>query len=148
MQQNDEASVTTSNFELARARFAHGSSGWAQDPRVTAREIAMVKLMNDITDHKDWNIKIFEDAWVEQQKQEALQRHLISPKAWDWCIAEIRDKTRLFEETKLVKCLDTGSNVCKSDTLISEDLRAQLESAIRAFINSISSHTWEDVGTR
>lgn len=136
MQRNEEDSTNNSYSDPARERFAHGSNGWSQDPRVTAREIAMVMLMNDITDQKGWNLKIFENTWVEQQKQAALQRHLISPKSWEWCLAETRDKTKLFERNKLVKCLDSGSNVCKSDTLITEDLRVELESALRAIINS------------
>jgi hypothetical protein len=34
--------------------FNDGALGWQQDPRLTARELAMLAVMNFITDTKDW----------------------------------------------------------------------------------------------
>ena len=53
----------------ATQRFSHGFGDWAQD-RLTAREIAMMRLMNEITDKPNWHQ---DDAVVAQWATEAAE---------------------------------------------------------------------------
>jgi hypothetical protein len=64
-------------------RFSHGVREWFQEPNITARELAMLSLMDDITDRTTWSTDVFDDTINSQLCQEALRSHLISPKAWD-----------------------------------------------------------------
>jgi hypothetical protein len=49
------------NIERAPAeRFAHSSHDWVQ-PRLIAREMAILRLMNRLTDVTDWHNKVFDD---------------------------------------------------------------------------------------
>jgi hypothetical protein len=109
-------------------RFAHAANDFRQ-PRVTARELSMLELMNALTDKPNWNKKIFDDSIIDNWRAEALQKPLISEKAWDWCLAELQDKSRHFEETGCVPTLDTASGCIKSDTLIAENFRKELVEA-------------------
>ncbi|KAH6647126.1 hypothetical protein BKA67DRAFT_695577 [Truncatella angustata] len=114
-------------YELPREeRFAHGANDFKQDPRLLAREIAMLGVMNSITDKADWNTKVFNEDIVEKWKSEALKMPLITENAWDWCLQEMRDKAKLFENNGRILVLDAQSMVCKSDTLVDNDLRNQL----------------------
>ena len=49
----------------AAKRFAHGFGDWTQD-RLTAREIAMLRLMNAITDKPRWHVDIQNPAIVAE----------------------------------------------------------------------------------
>ncbi|KAH6719947.1 hypothetical protein BKA61DRAFT_707942 [Leptodontidium sp. MPI-SDFR-AT-0119] len=78
-------------------RFAHGSaSPWRQSPRITARELAMLRLMNKITDEPLWNDNVFDETFVAAIQSKKVNHVLV---------------------------LDSGSCVSKSDTLITPDLR-------------------------
>lgn len=123
------------HFELAaEGRFSHGASDWAQ-PRMTVREIAMLQLMNDITDRLHWDTVILEDAEITAtSRDEALQRNLISPGTWDWCFAELQDSARTFRETRCVDALNSSSVICKADGIISADALANLQAGIEALI--------------
>lgn len=105
-------------YELkSEDRFAHGEREWRQTPGVTAREQAMVDLMNKVTDKPGWNVDVFNDEIVDNWRKWAFETyHLMSEKAWSWCLEELRDKAAYFKETKHVRVLDTGTCVCKSDT--------------------------------
>lgn len=52
----------------------------------------------------------------------------VSPKMFDWAIAEVRYKAEIFKQTNCIEALD---GVWKSDTVIGEDLRKALEKAVR-----------------
>ncbi|OBT52262.1 hypothetical protein VE04_08224 [Pseudogymnoascus sp. 24MN13] len=91
-------------------RFADAASGWEQRPALTAPELAMMQLMNDLTDKRDWYIGIFNDEivakWREEafETQEKIETHKtlgmrrISVKTWNWCVMELRDKALMVEE--------------------------------------------------
>ncbi|KAK3934566.1 hypothetical protein QBC46DRAFT_324902 [Diplogelasinospora grovesii] len=120
-------------------RFAHGAHDWAQ-PRLTAREIAMLRLMDRLTEVPDWHVKVLEkddSETIAAMRQEALAghiagplktyAHLISPAAWEWCLAELRDKAVFFRETGLISVCDSASCVITSDSLILRDILAKLQ---------------------
>lgn len=107
-------------------RFSHGFLDWTQT-QLTAREIAMLHQMNRITDEPRWEVNVNNPAVVARWASEALAAPLISPRAWDWCLAELRDKAAVFAATGVVHVLNAASRVCKSDTLISSKLLGSLE---------------------
>ncbi|KAE9375599.1 hypothetical protein N431DRAFT_314710, partial [Stipitochalara longipes BDJ] len=117
-------------LELPREeRFAHGSGEWTQD-HATARELAILRLINNLTDRLDWQSKVFDKEIVSAWREEALSIPLISTRAWEWCLAELRDKANIFEKTSRILVLNTGSGVCKSDTILSAKLRGELKENI------------------
>jgi hypothetical protein len=112
-------------------RFAHGINDWQQVPAVTAREFAMVAVMNTLTDKPDWQVKIFDDQAVASWREEAFATTpFMSEKAWTWCLAELRDKAVHFNNNQYVRVLDTGPCICKSDTLVPESLGAEFRSGV------------------
>ncbi|KAF2495402.1 hypothetical protein BU16DRAFT_389520 [Lophium mytilinum] len=117
-------------------KFAHGASSWQQNPRLTVRELAMLKVMEALTDKPEWTRKVFDDTIVAKWREEALQMPLISEKAWDWCLLELRDKARFYEEKGYVLTLDTGSVCAKSDTIVDETLRTELLQAVQPLLDS------------
>lgn len=112
-------------------RFAHGFGDWAQN-RLTAREIVMLRLMNDITDQLMWYVAIHDASIVADWTEKALSRDMISPAAWDWCLLELRDKADLYEASSLTLVLDSAARVCKSDDLISPELLKKLASEVES----------------
>ncbi|KAF5015691.1 hypothetical protein F66182_12884, partial [Fusarium sp. NRRL 66182] len=90
------------HYELKpEARFAHGEREWRQMPAVTAREQAMVDLINKVTDKPGWHLKIFKDEFVDKWRDKAFKTSsLMSEKAWSWCLSELRDKAIFFRETQ------------------------------------------------
>ncbi|KAF2007253.1 hypothetical protein P154DRAFT_614663 [Amniculicola lignicola CBS 123094] len=122
-------------YFMNRERFAHGANDWTQWQRLTVRELAMLSLMNTLTDKPNWNQKIFNEEIVRKWRKEALDMPLISEKAWDWCLAELQDKAQRFEATGYVPAFDVGSGCTKSDALISEDIRQELGEIVRGLLD-------------
>lgn len=116
-------------------RFRHGANDFKQAPRLTAREVAMLGVMNALTDKPDWHKKVFDDEIVAKWKQEASAVHLMSDMAWDWCLTELRDKAKRFERIGRVLVLDAGSRISKSDQRVSESLRQELKDAVRPLLD-------------
>ncbi|OAA69519.1 hypothetical protein ISF_02789 [Cordyceps fumosorosea ARSEF 2679] len=115
----------------AGERFAHGFGDWSQN-RLTARELAMLRLMNAITDRPNWHVEVGDPAVVAQWAREAASWELISPAAWDWCLAELLDKAVYYEKVKLTHVFDTASRICKSDYLISPSLLEKMTAEVDA----------------
>jgi hypothetical protein len=125
------------HYELkSENRFAHGEHEWRQTPGVTAREQAMVDLMNKVTDKPGWYIDVFDDEILDDWRKWAFETyHLMSEKAWSWCLEELRDKAVYFNETKHVRVLDTGTCVCKSDMPDLQSLATSLKSAVTPLLD-------------
>lgn len=98
-------------------RFAHGFNDWAQN-RLTASEIAMLRLMNSITDRPRWYQEVYDPSMIAVWAEQALQTLLISKASWDWCMKELRNKADYYGRTKLTHVLESPSRICKSDELI------------------------------
>lgn len=116
-------------------RFAHGANDWNQHPRLTVRELAMLELMNALSDKPDWEKKVFDEEIVEKWHQEALGMPRISENAWQWCVSELRDKARMFEKTGFVPAFDSGCGCIKSDVLVGDELRQELIRAVQPLQN-------------
>ncbi len=107
-------------------RFAHGAAGQQQAYHMTARELAMLNVMDDLTDVPDWHVKVFNDDVVEKWCAESIAMPLMRLKAQNWCLAELRDKAILFRKSGSILALDGASAVVKSDTLITPELQSEL----------------------
>ncbi|KAH6716082.1 hypothetical protein BKA61DRAFT_720350 [Leptodontidium sp. MPI-SDFR-AT-0119] len=51
--------------------FNDGTAGWRQCPRLTARELAMLALIDLITDRENWHIDIFDEETVIKWRLDA-----------------------------------------------------------------------------
>ena len=120
---------------VAEDRFAHGFGDWAQ-PRLTAREVAMLQLMNDLTDRPGWDEAVFDAAMAAKWRDEACStRALIDDATWDWCLAELRDAAPAFRQRGYVDVLNSASGICKSDGVVSSEALDTLRAGIDAIIS-------------
>ena len=70
----------------------------------------MVSVMNIITDKFGWDLNMFDEKMVAEWREEAFKSTpLMSEQAWNWCLAELRDKAVLFSKNHYIRVLDTGS---------------------------------------
>lgn len=116
-------------------RLAHGANDFKQSPPLTAKEVAMLGVMNALNDKLDWHEKILDDAIASELGEEALEVPLMSPEAWEWCLLELREKAQKasrFQKTGRVTVLDGASKVFKSDTKVPETLNEELRVALQA----------------
>ncbi|GAK64262.1 uncharacterized protein PAN0_004d2474 [Moesziomyces antarcticus] len=104
--------------------------------RLTVREVAMIRVMEALTDKLDWQRKVNDAAIVAKWKAEALEQepHL-SAQAFDWCILELRDKSLYFQRTGLIHALDSENRCVKSDVLLSGEFLADLRQAVRPLLD-------------
>ncbi|KAL6803323.1 hypothetical protein GGI42DRAFT_353474 [Trichoderma sp. SZMC 28013] len=87
-------------------RFAHGVRECEQIPAAAVREFAMVAATISITDKTDWHIKVFNKGFVNDWREEAFAAaHLMSGKAWAWCITEFRDKANEYKQKQYTQVL-------------------------------------------
>ncbi|KAK4103558.1 hypothetical protein N658DRAFT_505238 [Parathielavia hyrcaniae] len=127
----------------------------ATSEMLLVREVAMMLVMDRLSDKPDWNVKVFDDEIAEKWKAEALAwpdedlwnrianiNHGISPR-WkpkmpqpilnkesvDYCIKELRHKAKHFERTGITPTLDATFSVAKSDTLVPRELHVALREA-------------------
>jgi hypothetical protein len=123
------------DFELpADKRFAHRAHDWAQ-PRMTAREMAMLRTMNAITDMPGWHVAVMDDEDVEGLRPHPFSQPLLSDAAWAWCVAELRDKAVKFRNDHFVTVMDSGSCIVKSDTLIPQELLETFQKLLQPLID-------------
>ncbi|KAK4039740.1 hypothetical protein C8A01DRAFT_36276 [Parachaetomium inaequale] len=135
----------------------YNSEGAASAP-LSVREVAMMLLMDSLTDKPDWHIKVFDDdvaetwktdmealAWPndvlwkrianhhnmrwEEPWQPRRPEHILDKECVDYCIHELRRKACHFENTGITPTLDATFSIAKSDVLVSEGLRADLRDA-------------------
>ncbi|WZH49633.1 hypothetical protein QYS62_010836 [Fusarium acuminatum] len=116
------------------------------------REVAMMIIMDRLTDKPDWHVKVFDDTIANKWIEEALALPVeplyddivpVGPKharpkkltsildrgCLEYCIKELRAKAKCFEKSGLVPTLDATATVVKSDSLVDEELRGRLHAA-------------------
>ncbi|KAA8893383.1 hypothetical protein FN846DRAFT_788030 [Sphaerosporella brunnea] len=93
------------------------------------RELAMLKLMNRITDKPGWEKKVFDDTIADKWKREALATPGVDivPSMADWCIDELRHHAAEFSRTGYSVAL--CGDVVKSDSAVPQQLREKLVAA-------------------
>ncbi|KAF4335403.1 hypothetical protein FBEOM_10739 [Fusarium beomiforme] len=129
----------------------HYNSWGTESDMLLVREVAMMIVMNELTDKPDWHLKVFDDEITEKWIQEALAlpvdplydeivpdhgkygpdrlKYILDRGCLDYCIKELRVKAKVFERTGLIPALDANATVIKSDTFIDSDLRTRLQRA-------------------
>jgi hypothetical protein len=115
-----------------------GDGGW-KAVTLLIREVCMLKLMEDLTNKPDWWDKVNDPEIVARWKAEALAMDWhayltygdFTENMVDHCLAELRRKAVLYQETGLIPVIDYSACVIKSDSLISEDLRQALLDGVK-----------------
>ncbi|KAL3461167.1 hypothetical protein BJX64DRAFT_289546 [Aspergillus heterothallicus] len=111
----------------------HVDGGYV-DQLVTHREILMMRAMNAITDKPDWDKKVCDNAITAKWRAELLNSGQdMSERMVNWIIQELRWKAGLLPTNRFVQVFDDG--VVKSDTVISDELRASLQRAVEPLEN-------------
>jgi hypothetical protein len=100
-------------------RFTHTFQAFRSGPmRATAREIAMLRVMERVTEQQGWHEDVYSEEKLALWEDEARKTDLlISDKAWAWCVLELRDKAKQFVKTGRTIVLDYTAGVCKVDLL-------------------------------
>ncbi|CAG8185039.1 unnamed protein product [Penicillium nalgiovense] len=115
---------------LSHDQFATGVNDW-HGHILTAKELAILDLINTITDRPDWHRAIFGQQLITQWREDAVaSSSLINNKTWDWCLQELQDKARQFDRDGHLVVFNTSSGVYKSDSAISSDLKSQLSNSV------------------
>ncbi|KAE8144643.1 hypothetical protein BDV25DRAFT_171273 [Aspergillus avenaceus] len=130
-------------------RFYDGAPmDWYSSP-LTVRELAMLNLMETLTDRPGWYNLVFDKRTVAKWKQEAMGRPIISRKAWDWCLAELRDKAIQFKETGQISVLNAGSAVCKSDSIIPSSLGLKMQQFVYDLLDECGNRKdWDPTSSK
>lgn len=140
-------------FELPPGeRCAHGASDWVQEPRPTAREIAMLHFMNVVTDTPEWYSILSDHDQVARWRQEGLAwleegltTPLISDRTWDWCLAELQDKADPSVQQSKRRSITVWTWRCSQISGIVEDGRAIDDQVHRATIDHTQAVKESDV---
>ena len=115
-------------------RFANGSHDWAQ-PRLTAREMTMLRVMNDVTDVNGWQDMLDDEATLRELRPSTYVAPLLSDLAWQWCVRELHDMAKLLRDAGHVRVFESASCVIKCDLLRNDPFLAacqqQLEPLVR-----------------
>ncbi|OAQ95887.1 hypothetical protein LLEC1_01634 [Akanthomyces lecanii] len=118
------------NFErYVYLHFSHGFSLWRQD-RLSQSEIAIMRLVNDITDRKDWQTLVNDFSACRAWKSEAFENYFPDNNSlWEWCLFELQKKATDFTNSnhRSLFVLDSASRVCKSDRLVGSGFVSKLK---------------------
>ncbi|KAJ4015533.1 hypothetical protein NW752_006993 [Fusarium irregulare] len=129
----------------------HQDSYGSTSEMLLVREVAMMIVMNQLTEKPDWHIKVFDDVIAEKWIEEGLAlpveplyddivetngytdlkklKTILDRKCLEYCINELRAKAEFFKNTHLVPTLDASASVVKSDRCIDESLHKSLQAA-------------------
>ncbi|KAH6627525.1 hypothetical protein F5144DRAFT_652147 [Chaetomium tenue] len=132
LRQNDDA--TAAGVEFYRYGSFEGADGSLSE-LIQVREVAMLLLMDRLTDRPDWNKKVFDDSIVAKWRHETLTQNetdlykeivadpiqvpmpnrtrIINEAAFDYCIAELKCKAVHFEETGLIFTLNSSQGTAE-----------------------------------
>ncbi|KAF4472606.1 hypothetical protein FALBO_493 [Fusarium albosuccineum] len=125
----------------------HPNCFGADSDMLLIREVAMMIIMDRLTDKPDWHVKVFDDNVAAKWTEEALAipveslytdiveyerggpkrlKTILDRGCLEYCIKELRAKARFFEKTSLIPTLDATATVVKSDNLIDCALHDEL----------------------
>ncbi|KAH3913763.1 hypothetical protein HBI56_079360 [Parastagonospora nodorum] len=111
------------------------------------RELAMMNIMDKLTDKPDWHKKVFDEEIVAKWRKEALAipdeelyklahsggekmpENILNENTVDCCIKELRSKAKYFEQTGIVPTMEACASIAKSDTLVTQELHEALRRA-------------------
>lgn len=143
---------------------AHPNSN-SSSLQLQVREVAMMGLMDRLTDKPNWHEKVLDKDIVSKWRQEAMAQpedglypgpapadrtRLISEKAFNYCVAELRDKAKFFKKSGLIYTLDSKNTstsfIIKTDVLVKADLHQKLKDSFDKLLEDQASnpdwHPW------
>ncbi|KAH6839436.1 hypothetical protein B0I37DRAFT_400043 [Chaetomium sp. MPI-CAGE-AT-0009] len=153
--QNEEGGA---GVEFYRCGSFQGATGSLSE-LLQVREVAMLLLMDRLTDKANWEKKVFDDTIVAKWRHEALTQdetamyegivdekdvampertRIINEATFNYCIAELKCKAAHFEETGLVLTLNSSqgraeypcfNTAVKADSLVDNELQQGLKAA-------------------
>ncbi|KAK0717648.1 hypothetical protein B0T26DRAFT_751682 [Lasiosphaeria miniovina] len=111
----------------------HNTCRGGQSAMLLVREVAMMAVMDRLTDKPDWQVKVFDEAIAEKWRQEALASaepdNVLSRECVEYCILELRHKAHHFKRTGITPTLDATFSIAKSDVLVPLELHSALRGA-------------------
>ncbi|KAG9905034.1 hypothetical protein KCV05_g5609, partial [Aureobasidium melanogenum] len=100
------------------------------------RETNMILAMQKLMEKPEWYRKIFDDTLCNKWMAEVMsQVEDFSELMWQYCVAELRDKAKTLEETGIVAPIDVDVQVVYSDTVVTENLRQDINRAVASLEN-------------
>ncbi|KAK2037381.1 hypothetical protein LZ31DRAFT_509798 [Colletotrichum somersetense] len=114
---------------------------WINWPH-TIRERCMVAFLEEVTLAKDWPSKVFDNDEIARWKADLFARDWekssniqygdFTETMFRYCMDELREKAKLYQETGIVTVLDINLYLARSDRAISQDLLQSLKEATGA----------------
>ncbi|KAJ3502518.1 hypothetical protein NMY22_g18557 [Coprinellus aureogranulatus] len=104
---------------------------------ITLREVTMLGFMNAVTDKPEWTKKVFDEEIVKKWKAEAVTSSDVPPeeemteRMFDYCIQELQHRAKKQGEQPNDAIQVFPGDVYKSDSAISEEVKAALQEAVR-----------------
>ncbi|KAK3377284.1 hypothetical protein B0T24DRAFT_592900 [Lasiosphaeria ovina] len=143
----------------------------AKSEMLLVRGVAMMLVMDRLTDKPDWHPKVFDEHIADKWRHEALAwpnsdlwnrisqiepwtgrsarynprtpKNILSKECVDYCILELRDKAAHFKRTGITPTLDATFSIAKSDVVVSSELRQALRDAFaRLKAHQASNPNW------
>ncbi|OHW91230.1 DUF4246 domain-containing protein [Colletotrichum incanum] len=127
--------------------FPSATENWHAST-LTHLELAMMWFIEQITNKPDWHVKVLNDDIVSKWKTEAmavdwsavdLKHAHFNNAMFDWCLAELREKAKLYEATGLVPVFDATTAVLKSDNAIPPEIKEELKKGV-AVLEDVQEH--------
>ncbi|EME38963.1 hypothetical protein DOTSEDRAFT_75612 [Dothistroma septosporum NZE10] len=132
---NSIADHSWPGYDGTRPRFPNALSDWSATP-LMLRERMMIAFMAQITDKPEWTRKIFDGEIVGKWRREAIEQSrdeepekAFGQKMFAYCIDELRHYAEQQEERGFFPAIGADATVFKSDTVISDELKADLVAA-------------------
>lgn len=115
-------------------RYPNAISDWAGEP-ITVREKNMMAMVNQITDKPEWRQKVFDETITAKWRTETVtdQGQGFTENMFEFCLAELQEKAKKHKD--FVAILDSDVAVVKSDSMISTDLKEELQLAVKPLEN-------------
>ncbi|KAI0453530.1 hypothetical protein F5B21DRAFT_479023 [Xylaria acuta] len=130
----------------------HHNCDGSQSALLLVREVAMMHVMDRLTDKVDWHKKVFDDKIIARWRAEALAypdevlwmlaantsqqpsgrlpiTEIMTVKTFDYCIRELQGKAQYFADTGIVPTLDATAVIAKSDGFIPPTVNNALRKA-------------------
>ncbi|GKT46759.1 uncharacterized protein ColSpa_06940 [Colletotrichum spaethianum] len=132
---------------IPRGAFPSATHDWNAST-LTFLELAMLWFIEQITNKPDWHVKVFNDDIVSKWKTEVmavdweavdLAHAHFTDAMFDWCLAELREKAKLYEATGLVPVFDVTTAVLKSDNAIPPEVKEELKNGV-AVLEDLQEH--------
>ncbi|KAF2106157.1 hypothetical protein BDV96DRAFT_675784 [Lophiotrema nucula] len=133
----------------------HSSCSGATSDPLPVREVAMMDIMERLTDKDRWDTKVFDEKIIERWRKEALEipdtelwslatggnlmnldplEGIMTEATFDCCIEELRKKALYHQKTGLVPTLDACASVAKSDKIVTASLHQRLRFAFEKLL--------------